>query len=697
MSLRSRYLMSMFRAGGRVAALWIVMMASACGPSQREVNGPAPAAGAGPAAASAAPVEGEAAAEGGAEVAPVGPEVAAKAPASRPARVLPTPSDAGACPSRDDPAVGVLVSPEAPAVGRPLRILAATLTDEAPLALRVEDGKAQAIDAAITHRPGVPAAVIGELTPGETGSLRVIVGRGGAGLACLTVKVRGGAQAAAPRPATRASWPIRRGWDGGEEALYSAWLRELFHAERGADLAYRALDEVTRERGRNLLHDLLGWGEDDAGTPTALTMRPDCADTPYFLRAYYAWKRGLPFAFRKCSRGSPGKPPRCGPPISNLDAETGTGGQPGELGAVQFFLRRTLAWGVHTGNGRVALDDEGSDLYPVRLDRRGLRPGTVYADPYGHILVVAELVDPEGEEPGILYAIDGQPDGSITRKRFWEGNFLWNPDPALGGSGFKSFRPVALRTVEGREVAAPLGDREIAEDPAYGDFSREQAALTGVAFYDRMEALITPGVRDPFVAQEEAVRALHEAAKVRVTSVDNGERHFAGGGGVIGMPEGYKIFETTGAWENFSTPARDLRLLVAIDLVNGFADKVRRQPGVFGIAAGADQGARVDAVVARLDARKAELTRDPRFRFEYTRSDGTSWALGLDELLQRSAALEVAYNPNECPEHRWGAAPGSDEARTCKRTMPADQRGKMELYRAWFHERRRPPRGAMTP
>jgi hypothetical protein len=34
----------------------------------------------------------------------------------------------------------------------------------------------------------------------------------------------------------------------------------------------------------------------------------------------------------------------------------------------------------------------------------------------------------------------------------------------------------------------------------------------------------------------------------------------------------------------------------------------------------------------------------------------------------------------------------SDEAATCKRYAPAAQREKMSKYRAWFHERRRPPR-----
>jgi hypothetical protein len=47
---------------------------------------------------------------------------------------------------------------------------------------------------------------------------------------------------------------------------------------------------------------------------------------------------------------------------------------------------------------------------------------------------------------------------------------------------------------------------------------------------------------------------------------------------------------------------------------------------------------------------------------------------------------------NDCVELRWGAAEGSEEAATCKRHASVVQRTKMKDYRAWFHDRRRPPR-----
>lgn len=684
------------RAGGGLAGaassryVWAVHVSKATWPLMFVLAGCGAGGGGAPASPTPPPTGATPAAPAPQEVAPV--DLPAPTPVVATPAPLPGPADAGSCPERDDPAFGILIAPHKPAAGQQMHILAATLDGEAPIAMRIDPGpKVREVEAPVpadmSITPGVPSSAIATLTP-EAGEFTVVVGRGGVGHACLKVKVRAMAGREAPPPApNNQAWPSVRAWDAGEEALYSAWLRRLFHAELGADLATTSLDQITADGERNLLRGSLGWQEDDK-PPTGLTMRPDCADTPYFLRAYYAWKRGLPFAFRACSRGAPGKPPRCGEVVDNTRAQDGSSAQPGQLGAVQQFMRRTLAWGVHTGNGRVALTDERSDLYPVRLDRRALRPGTVYADPYGHILVLVELFEGTGGRPGVLYAIDGQPDASITRKRFWEGNFLWNQDPGLGGSGFKNFRPVVVR--EGS--AAQMTDAEIERAPGYGDGSTEQASLSAPAFYDAMENLITPGQRDPVIAQEEAIAALFEQARVRVTSVANGEEFFKKNpGATVPMPDGFKVFETTGAWESYSTPARDLRLLIAIDVVTGFSEKVKRQPAVFGVPAG--DAAALAAVTAKLAASRDAQVAEDRFKFEYTRSDGSKWRLSLADLIKRAGRLEAAYNPNDCPEHRWGAEAGSDEARTCKRHAPADQQDKMQRYKAWFHDRKRPARG----
>jgi hypothetical protein len=79
-------------------------------------------------------------------------------------------------------------------------------------------------------------------------------------------------------------------------------------------------------------------------------------------------------------------------------------------------------------------------------------------------------------------------------------------------------------------------------------------------------------------------------------------------------------------------------------------------------------------------------------RFRYTRSDGSAFELTLAQVLERADALEIAYNPNDCVEVRWGAPADSSEAQTCTRRAPEDQQALLSKYRSWFHTRTRPPR-----
>jgi hypothetical protein len=603
----------------------------------------------------------------------------------------PAPDQAGNCPKEADARIGLLVSPLHPAVGSPVRVLAADLDNPAPLAVRIEGRDSSVVDATTTHRSGVPAATVAQIVPEEPGDYRVLVGRGGQGLRCATIRVAARRFVSAPRAALAdAVWPVSRRWNGAEEALFSAWVREMFHAPRGEDLAFTRLGEVTSNPTRNLLFDYFGWNE-DSSTSAGLRLKPDCADTPYFMRAYFAWKRALPFAFRQCSSGEDQKPPRCDPSRSILDVPDRPANAPAkwnELSQVRHYFSRALT-AVHSGNGRTPFGDNESDFYGVELTRKGLRPGSIYADPYGHILVLVEFVEPELDLPGVLYAFDGQPDGSITRKRFWEGNFIWNPDPTLGGTGFKAFRPLVVRQAKGGRVIESLGDERITSRPDYGDASSMQAGLSADAFYDRIERLITPGVRDPFVDQEEIVRALSEAAKVRVTSVGNGHAFLVEHPDtVIPMPEGKDIFETSGPWEDFSTPSRDLRLLFAIDVVDRFEAKVARNPDAYGAA----PGKALDDLLVRLGTERKRLLDGDSLAFTYRRSNGTPFTLTLEQLRARAKSLETAYDPNDCPEVRWGAPLGSEELATCDRRAPEDQRQKMEGYRPWFRDRRRPPR-----
>lgn len=610
--------------------------------------------------------------------------------------------------------LAVLASPLAPWKGAPLRVI---FTVEQPLegelSLVAPDGS---VAVKTTERQGGPPYFwFAEVASPAAGKWHATLVKSKSDGECskLTKEIAVGRTAqAAPSGGAKSVWPVRGTWNRATENMYSAWIEKLFDAPLEVQLSWPALHDVLRDKSRNLLFNHLSLREDEKG----MTIRPDCADLPYVLRAYFAFKMGLPFGYSKCTRGGGGQAPRCSqwwniqneepppaPPDQKAPASAGLfdifgasaapassaaqpkfpARPPGLVPSFGFYTGKTVANGVHSGNGRTEASDNNNDYYPVALKQETLRPGTIYADPYGHVLVLVRRLPQTENSAGLFLAVDGQPDGTIARKRFWRGNFLFAQDPALGSPGFKRFRPI-VRDKGG--ALRRLTNAEIANDGHYGDFSLEQSKLPIEDFYDRMDDVMSPSPLDPMRAMKEAVSALEEQVKTRVTSVENGRKYQTGGGAEVAIPEGVSIFETTGAWEDFATPSRDLRLLIAIDVVNGFPDRIVRRPERYAMprdkAAGEVKAELESALATELAARS----------FSYTRSDGSPWTLALKDVTARTALLEMAYNVNDCVEIRWGAADASDEAQTCKRRAPDAQRSKMEGYRTWFHERRRPAR-----
>ena len=621
----------------------------------------------------------------------------------------------GTC--EDAAELAVLSSPLAPWKGAPLRVVfAAEKPLEGELSLIAPDGKVAAKSG--ERHGGPPYFWFAEVAAPAAGTWHAKLARERAPAECSTITRDIAVRAAEPprlQPTEGSLWPLRNTWNRETENLYSAWIEKLFDAPLDDTLSWKALHEVLRDRSRNLLFNHLGLREDSMG----MMIRPDCADLPYFLRAYFAFKMGLPFGYTKCSRGGGGEGPKCYTWWNNQNLEPPPAPEPppeqriaSPIGMEMFrppvappaappvnrlaalkrmglaagfgeYLRSAVADGVHSGTGRTALTDDNTDYYPVPLKQETLRPGTVFVDPYGHVLVLARRVSQSQDAAGLFLAVDAQPDGTVARKRFWRGNFLFAHDPALGGPGFKRFRPIVRDKNGGLRR---MTNAELAKDPQYGDFSLDQAQLSIEDFYDRMDDVMSPAPLDPLRAIKEAIAALEEQVKARVTSVENGRKYQTSGRGDAAMPDGAAIFETTGAWEDFATPARDLRLLIAIDVVRTFPDRVVRRPERYAMPKDksvADVKAELEGVLAsEVAARK----------FAYTRTDGSAWTLTLKDVLERATDLEMAYNLNDCVELRWGAPDKSAEAGTCKRHAPSAQRAKMMDYRAWFHERRRPPR-----
>jgi hypothetical protein len=478
-------------------------------------------------------------------------------------------------------------------------------------------------------------------------------------------------------PPTGVVWKTLTGWDSTKEALYSAWINALFQ-DCDENASWPALHEVIRNKNQNFLYNYLSLGEDDPDVKNKLIMQPDCADNPFFLRAYFAWKLGLPFGYHVCDRGSFGHSPKTGQWVTNETPVART--QP--VPAFNAFLRRVMN-DVQSGTARTALDDESSDYYPVSLDRINLRPGIVFADPYGHTLILVRWIPQTKDKPGLLLSVDAQPDGTVGIKRFWKGNFLFNTSDVIGEPGFKAFRPIAYH----KGVASLIQNKALSETDGFVAFSLQQRKMKSDVFYHTMERLINPKPLNPEDALINLIQALHEQLLVRVISVANGEAYFKSNPGtIIPMPaRAAGLFQSGGQWENFSTPNRDLRLLIAIDAILDFPDQVVRSPEDFKISGSGNMEEVKKKLTSIMDGKASELS------ISYTRSNGSQQKLTLAEILKRRDAFEMAYNPNDGIEIRWGAPENSEERSTCHRQAPSNQIETMRSVRTWFHKRLHPP------
>lgn len=541
----------------------------------------------------------------------------------------------------------IWLSPRVIKAGKPINVMAVSSEqDLTELVLTLPNGEKKPLEAHISD--GLPHYLSSQIDKLDEGHYQIEVRHKGETLAC---------QALANGSNTKRKSSV---WDDKYEAFYSAWITQLFDHPASESLSFPSLEPVLRDPQRNFLHNHFSANEDKGFAAT-----PDCADFPYFLRSYFAWKNGLPFNFRMCNRGSAKKPPSCGAVTINTDFVKSSA-------LAQFkSVSNTVMNAVQSGNGRTALDSNDTDFYPVALKPEALLAGTIYADPYGHVLMISKWIPQTENSAGILFAVDAQPDNSIARKRFWEGTFLF-ANVASAGPGFKAFRPLTSKNT-------------LVKNANLANYSTEQGNLTPEEFYAKLYQLMNPKGLNAKQAYEATLTALVEQLETRVQSVENGEAYFKKGGRTIAMPNGAAIFETVGAWEDFATPSRDMRLLIAMNVLKTFPEKIVKFPELFNLNLDAALQAK-----AEIEALHEKLIQEKKI--QYVRSNGEPQTLSVADLLARQSAFEMSYNPNDCVELRWGAAENTDEYNSCQRHAPAAQHKQMAAMREWFHETKRPAR-----
>ena len=417
-------------------------------------------------------------------------------------------------------------------------------------------------------------------------------------------------------------WPAVNQWNDRLEEEYAEFVEALGDAIESRRCHH--LDQCLRDPVANTTYE--------PAVDAQLRLDLDCADLPYVLRAYFSFKRRLPFGFVAATYGH------------DNDPRYAVGIVPTQFLSWRDFptprrLLVAMVGRVHSGMYRIAPEIETSDFFPLSITRRAVRPGSIFYDPNGHVLVVARV-----RPDGAVYLIDGHPDGSVTWKRFGAA-FAVGSAP-LGG-GFKAFRPV--RWEGGRLVQAR--NQELANFDASAQYDRACHVVDGVqvAYHLWVRASLAESnvAVDPLAEFREQVQALCRDVADRVEAVGS-----AIVAGIAARPHPDflppNIYGAEGDWEVYSTPSRDARLKAAFRELEDFTSALPD----------------LDARVPALRAIWSEEATSPTCAFTYRNSLGVAVPLGLDVVLDR--LFDLSFDPYHCPELRWGAPAGSIEASTCR-------------------------------
>ena len=421
-----------------------------------------------------------------------------------------------------------------------------------------------------------------------------------------------------------------------------------------------------------------------ASDPADHKFESDCADLPYVLRFYYAWKRGLPFSYVSVVAPAGGESPdiRYSRHGNNVTARTDV--RSGVMSG--YAILDKIRADVSSATYRVHPDSDGppeQDFYSPALDPKSIRPGTVIYDPAGHLAIVFR-VDPNGR----VHFFDAHTDFSLTQMVY---DLRFTRARPADGAGFKNWRPIRLvgakrladGTLDGGHIVA-ASNKEISDfsdEQYYGngvrpaDESWDDATFTlkgeRLDYYDYVRAQLAGGqlVFDPLDEISEMVNSICSNLQYRAQAVD-----LAQSVGMEKRPEPERlprnIYGTDGDWEMYSTPSRDARLKTAFKALRDETQRFlemhdKGDPGHHLNYSGIDLVQDMLAMYSRTNAR-CELA--------YTKSDASTVALSYEEARKRLFAM--SFDPYQCPERRWGASDPAELA-SCR-----DNSVKQEWYAA---------------
>lgn len=473
----------------------------------------------------------------------------------------------------------------------------------------------------------------------------------------------------APAGQGRWQWIVKRDrWTPADEEAYAEFIRRIGESD------CKTTHECLTSPVANPAHH--------ATNPSGMQFFADCADLPFVLRAYFAWKNGLPFSFSTAVSSHPQA--RSGKPVLQAFQIIGRyhivppGPDP------RLVLNEVLR--VSTAHFRVPTLYKGPmlpDHYPVDITRSSVKAGTVIFDALGHIAIVYKVTD-----DGVIHYIDAHPDNSLTRSVFGSDIERAGPDT---GAGFLRWRPQTLIGArKGRDGTLQGGMLMLARNEQLPDWSDRQYFGSGPGrssdwrqaryFFEDEEldyygyirlSLARKGYKfDPVAEVRHRVRTLCSELHQRVEAVNAAVR--------AGMPRRPQpprlpsnIYITQGDWEAYATPSRDAQLKL---LFVSLREDVQR---FISMHQGRSRHLDYSGSDLRADLKQAYESEASACTITYSRTDGSPQSLTFTEVKRR--LFLMSFDPHHCVERRWGAS-SPEELKTCQDDV---------LKQAWYAAQQR--------
>ncbi len=490
-------------------------------------------------------------------------------------------------------------------------------------------------------------------------------------------------------------WPHLRQWDSEELDKFSQWVNNIYqHKKNGSSRQKSAKpDSIFRDNEMNLLNNPhFSEGNKQLSNSELELLRnlTHCGSFPAVLKTYYEYRRGLPSVISKIAskKGGDLRYSYGNHPIKHFDSIS-------FRGSFSDFISYTLGYksgaAFLTGNFRTHPFLEETDSVPIAIEPKFLKPGTVAYNPNGHILVVGNI-----NKTGEINFLDSHPDHSVTyAKDISSLGFVKSAED--GPEGFErcygGFRMLRLSKIASdkaefltNEEMIPFG-YSVQQYKDQAKIKKGEMKIKGkkiCSFPSFVKTKLRQQKSDILNEIKDFSQQYLEMMQAREEFVQDAWKNVLNHGPITfpNNSQNENIYQANGRWETWSSPSSD------VDRKNKYvylAKNIEEALENFGKEGSYDYSdfENTEQMAKAIKEYKTQLFNSKTFF--YSDSIQSPIELSLSDVEER--LFDLSFNPNHCPELRWGAPPSEERKNAKYLPTPLKTGGSLSALESYKQEK----------